>query len=347
MVAWEKVEIGDSALEDAIDALGESEAGQAAITALEAIADTAGVISDVADIVLQALAGDGVTTALNAILTATDQLVEDLTKSDVYLFPLLPASAQAILRPYTISQALADFTSGLNDTMDADRPVFSDVSAHAAITIVAGANNWIDFTRILELLGELFDGTEFNKWKRFGDIRFDVDEYEPKDRSARGGEGTPWNWTRAYLLDYLPPLKDALESLRDWVQRQTQAARGILAGINEALELLQDRIAYIQALADEIQKLANFLLNLKELVPHCYAVITLSERGGTTTYADMVVNAQNQPQFELTAGVTIAAFTGNPQAAYDSMSTVGSLLGLQAEKWEAAGRQIGLVVGGE
>lgn len=312
-----------------------------ALAAVQAVADGAqGIVNALAD-AEGFLAGDPVGTALGVIVEAYSNLVDDLAGTDVYALPMLPHSWEDLLHPYTITNAIDDVVASLSDQLDPNRPLFHEAGgAFASLTILVGADNWMDFRRLIKLLSEMFSEEQLGKWARFADLRLQFDKFtrHPVPRPDRNSQGATWDWYRTNWMDWVPTLGRALQALRDAMDSMVGYPVGALQGLRDLLEVLNERLDYIRQVLQEIAHLIAFIARIKELIPSASFLWLQSESGGSAEYLRQLSSAGNAPKFKLCGGITLVAATGNPVAYFNS---VKQLLGFQLVEAESAyGRAI-------
>jgi len=311
---------------------------------IQEVLDDAAAIAAIVDAVM-------VTDPLSAILALAanelNKFVTDIAAADIYVLPLMPKTWGDLLRPYSMTRALSDLSASISDVRDPNRPTASTSSAFASFTVVVGANNWQDFTQFIQLFGEIFDGTEFNRWSNLINMRFNFDQYAPIPRPNRNSQGVPWDWTRTNWIDHLPAIGRAIETAQDWINSLAGVGSGLALALRELIENLRKRIAFIRAVFEELARIAELIRRWKELFPEIYYLFAASapgdvgSPGGVEGYVSTVVNAGNQPDFKLVGGLTFVAFGPDARA---NINTVATLIGLKVTEVEIAEDRIEEVV---
>lgn len=306
---------------------------------LEAAALTAQKLADILEIVEGVLAADPIEGILGVIGEAYFDLLGDLQQTDVYALPLLPKRLSDLLHPYTVGDAIDDVLQAVADTKDPSRPIFSPGAPFATLTILVGADNWMDFRELVRLFSEMFSADEQNRWKRLADLRLQIDKFHrrPVPRAERGSQGTPWDWHQTNWLDLVPALGEGLRRLQDFADGLLGYPMGVGHALNDLLDVVLERVDYIRRVITEVGLLLDFLSKLDQLLPNLAVLGAYSAQGGTTEYERLLTSAGNQPKYKLVAGVTLLFATGSPLAQYE---IVKRLLGFQVAGLENAGRQI-------
>ena len=329
MAGWQKVGDKDSSL---VDLSGLAALLGPVLSVMQTTADAAQAIADpITDILGIVLSGDPIAGVISAAGAQVINLVEDLINADIYALPLIPTTPRALLRPYTSDAALLDFNSSLLDALDSQRPVFSNTSAWASITLMFGANNWADFQSLLTLMSKVFDGSELGKWKALADLRFNFENFERLPTGGRNTQGAPWDWSRTNYADMIPGLSQFFKNFAEFAQAVNSSAQGIAAGIRKAIAMLARRIAFIQQLLLSIANIAQFLADLEELKGDLFYLYVGSDVGGTVSYANQVLNSSNKPDFKLVGGLALSTFGPNPFASIDLLANI---LGLDIKRGE-------------
>lgn len=303
-------------------------------TAAEAVGDVARVL----EIVEAFLGTDPIRAAMAAVGAAYTGLINGLEGTDIYVLPLLPHTWKDLLHPYTIENALVDVESALADRMDPSRPLLGEGDAYVACTILVGADNWMDFRKLLKILDTLFSDRQLGKWARLADFRFQFDKYRrhPLPRAERGSQGETWDWYRSNWMDLVPPLGALLRRLRDLADALMGGLDGLAGGLRELADTVRERADYLRQVADELEAILRFLAGLRDLIPKASVLVTRADRGGVPRYVQDLRGAGNQPRFKLVAGLTIFAGTANPGAYLDILSHA---LGIQLQDvHQAVGR---------
>lgn len=316
------------------DVAAGSETLRAAAAGVETVAEGVRDVAQVLALVEGFLGTDPIKTAMATIGGAYDALISDLEGADLYALPILPHSWKDLLHEYTYSNAMVDVASSLSDRMDPNRPILSDGAAYASFTLLIGADNWMDFRKLLKILDGMFSTEQLGKWSRFADLRFQFDKHKrrPIPRAERGSQGETWDWYRTDWIELVPPVGEILRALRDLSDWAVGGADSLARMLEDLAELVIERADYIRQIAEEMAKLLEFLANIRKLVPYASVLFTSADRGGTQAYLTDLVNAGNAPGFKLVAGVSILTGTANPDAFVD---IVKRALGIQASRVEA------------
>jgi hypothetical protein len=311
---------------------------QAALDAIQTAADVAQGVVDGLAVLEGFLASDPIGQAFGVIAEAYSSLLQDLEGTDLYALPLLPHSWADLLHPYTSQDAVDDVAAALSDQLDPNRPVFGEGGAFASLTILVGADNWMDFRRLVKLFSEMFSADQIGKWSRFADLRLQFDKFQrhPTPRADRNSQGATWDWYRANALDLFPQVKEALQAIEDAMDSLAGYPAGAAQFLRDLLEVLTERIAHVRQVLQEISNLLDFISRLAELIPNAAILWIHSDSGGSSEYLQQLENAANRPQHKLCAGVTIVAGTGNPFAYFER---VKQLLGFQLVNAQSAAGQ--------
>lgn len=327
----------------------DSEALQDVVDGLDSVVGTLNDLAELVSAVEALLAQDPISQAIGAFVQVFEALLDDLEGTDIYFLPHLPHTWADVLRPYTIRDVADDLASSIADKMDPNRPLFDAGGTFGSVTFIVGADNWMDFRKLLKLLSEMFSDAQIAKWSRFADIRFEFDKYQryPKPRAERGSQGETWDWYRTNWPDLVPAVTDVLRACRDFAEGFTGGVSGLGRGLSEVTQILSERLAYIRAFIEEFAKLAEFLRRIAELAPQVAILPMVSADGGSNEltrafYASLGGPAQEigvsdsrkgGPKFQLCAGFTLLSATGNPAAYFEILK---KLLGLQIPAIESA-----------
>ena len=286
---------------------------------LNGVADAADTVGEAVQIIEAILADDPVQGIFGAVLGQFAEFMNDLRNTDIYALPILPKNWSSLLYPYSVQTALNDVNASLNDLKDPNRPEFSGGAGFFSFTILVGANNWEDFRSTIKIFGELFSQDQYNKWSRLADLKFEFNQVKtnPIPRVDRNSQGVPWDWYRTNWTDLVPPLTRAVELLEDLANSISSTTAGIGRGLQNLAEVLRERAVYIQQVIAEVEKVARFLANLAQILPRAAVLGVYSPNGGTQEFQNALLNASNQPQYKLTAGITLLFATGNPVAHYE------------------------------
>lgn len=332
--AWRRWEL--SLGDGATDTLGLD----TALDAVQTLADGASGIVQALAVVEGLLATDPIGQAFGVIAEAYSDLIQDLTGTDVYALPLLPHSWADLLHPYTTGDAIQDVIASISDQMDPNRPIFEAGGAFASLTILVGADNWMDFRRLIKLFSEMFSPEQGRMWGRLADLRLQFDKFQrhPIPRAERGSQGVTWDWYRTNWADLFPAVGEALTALQNALDSLLGYPAGIAQGLQDLLDVLRERLDYVRQVLAEIANLLAFIARLKELIPNSALLWIESADGGSTEYLRALSDAGNQPEHKLCAGVTILAATGNPVAYFNA---VKRLLGFQLVAAQSAAQQAG------
>lgn len=307
-------------LENFYDGLAtELSALQGIADGLNGVADAASTVGEAVSIIDSILADDPIRGIFSAALGQFAVLMDDLRNTDIYALPILPKNWSSLLYPYSVQTALSDVNASLNDLKDPNRPEFSEGAGFFSFTILVGANNWEDFRSTIKVFGELFSQDQLNKWSRLADLKFEFNKVKanPIPRIDRNSQGTPWDWYRTNWTDLVPPLTRALELLEQLADSLVSDVTGIGRGLQNLAEALRERAIYLQQVIAEVEKVARFLANLAQVLPRASILGVYSENGGTVEFQQALLNSANQPQYKLTAGITLLFATGNPVAHYE------------------------------
>lgn len=327
----------------------DSDALTQAANGLESVAETLNTVAAIIEQVEALLAADPIGQAIGALVQTLEALLDDLEGTDIYFLPHLPHTWADVLHPYTIHDVADDLAASIADKMDPNRPLFDAGGTFASTTFIVGADNWMDFRKLLKLLSEIFSDAQIAKWSRFADIRFEFDKYQryPKPRAERGSQGETWDWYRTNWPDLVPAVTDVLRACRDFAEGLVVGTKGIGRGLSEVTQVLMERLAYIRSFIEEFAKLAEFLRRIAELAPQVAILPMVSADGGSNEltrafFASIGGPAQEigvqdsrkgGPKFQLCAGFTILTATGNPLAYFEILK---KLLGLQIPAIESA-----------
>lgn len=308
--------------------------------ALGRVGETLHTAAQIVEIIEALATPDPLAAIVGAAVAQFQSFVLNLLATDIYVLPMMPLSWADLLRPYSIQDALNNLSASTNDTLDPNRPVADENAAFATITIVVGANNWHDFTNLLKLFGRIFDGSEFNKWSRLFNMRFNFDSSEIQlPRRMRNSQGTPWDWSRTNWLEQVPGLSKVVERALELANGLNGVGRGLTEGLNELSDLLIERAEFLRRVLQELSEIATLLEEWRELLPRMYVLATASaphndgSPGGVAGYVDTLMNAGGRPEFALTAGLTFVAF--GPDAAAN-VNAVGRLIGLKTQEVDDA-----------
>lgn len=327
MPTWKQPEIQADWLEDLPEAENFS-------SFMEGFADAIGAAVSVLEML--SVVDDPVAAALRDVSKYLTNLVDALRNLDIYAFPMAPTTWGDLLRPYTMERALTDLSASVNDLRDPNRPKgFDEDDAFVSLTLAFGADNWKDFRRTLRIWGETIDAAQSNKWLKLDQMRLKFDQVSesPIPRGTRGGQGSPWDWSKTGWVDELPILIGA-ERLADVLQAATAYPNGLIATLEELVEDLQDQIGYIIKILDDVRRIAEMLQNWQDLIPRIKYLYAAGKGGGVPAFVNAVVNANNRPDYKLMAGMTFVAFGPNPVLG------VQQLLDAIGLKFETAGGQI-------
>lgn len=306
---------------------------------LDAASNTLSNLIEILSIVDAALADDPIAGIMGIVGEAYTNLINDFLNTDIYVLPIAPKKWSDLLHPYDIEAATDDVVYSLSDHMDPNVPAnFSEGSAFVSITLLVGADNWLDFRRILKDFSELFSADQLGKWGRLADIRFQFDKYrrKPVPRAERGSQGIPWDWYRTDWMTLVPPIGNALQELAGLADNLMGLPMGVGHALQDLVRVLQERARYVQQILEDVRDLIDFLRRLQEILPKL-AVLGIYGNGGTQAYANAIKNAANKPPYKLTAGVTLFFGTGDPVAQYNIMTR---LLGMRVAGIENAARQL-------
>lgn len=315
------------------DLVGQEGVYTATGTVLDGVVDVLQAAETVLEVAEAIASPDPLSAIAGAAIQEFQSFILNLLGADIYALPIMPHAWRDLLRPYSIDMALNDFAASTSDMLDGSRPILDSRAAYASITVMVGANNWLDFTKLIRLLGELFDGTEGNKWSRLADLRLNFDSHIPLPRRERNSQGTPWDWSRTNWLEQIPPINDFVEWLFGLADSLVGGARGLTGALAQLIENLIERIEYIREVTEEIRKIADLIRRWRELFPRLHVLVASNSEGGTQGYVDTVTNAVNRPEFKLCAGITFVAFGPNAVA---NIEAVGRLIGLKTDEFNAA-----------
>lgn len=312
---------------------------KAAADVLTTLAETANDAGQVLGLVDAFLGTDPIGLAMSTVGRVLGAFLNDLEGVDVYALPLLPHSWSDLLHPYTTSNAMVDVASSLTDMMDPNRPVFSAGSAFASATFLVGADNWMDFRKLLKILDTLFSADQGGKWARLADLRYQFDKHklQPVPRAARGSQGETWDWMRTNWTELIPPVGNLIHALRDLAESLLGVVNGVGNMLSDLADVIRERASYLRQIAEELAKLLSFLAALRKLAPYGSWLFLTSADGGTDKYLMDLTNAGNQPPYKLVAGVTLFTATPNPAAFYEIIKRV---FGVQAQNAEQLALQI-------
>lgn len=304
---------------------------------LNTLADKVIDAARVVDLVSGFIAADPIHQAMAALGGVFSSFINGLEATDIYALPLLPKTWGDLLHPYTYQNVLIDLESSLSDMLDPNRPTAGPGEAYVSLTILVGANNWMDFRRLIKLLGGLFSQEQADKWSRFADIRFNFDKYDrhPIPRPDRNSQGETWDWYRSNWLEWFPVVGHVVTMLRDTADALMGGITGLGEGLQDLAEVIAERASYLSAIAEELANVAKFLANIRQLAPSSRYIMTKGAQGGVTQYINDVVNASDAPEYKLTAGITFFASVPNPDAYVEILKRI---FGFQLE----AVRQVGL-----
>ena len=313
---------------------GQQEAAyEATGTVLDGVVEGLEAAGEILQIVQALASPDPLSAIVGAAIQQFQDFVQNLLGADIYVLPMMPTSWRDLLRPYTIDMALNDLASSVGDMRDPSRPILGHGAAYASLTVMVGANNWEDFLSFIKIFGELFDGTEFNKWSRLFDLRFNFDHHIPLPRRDRNSQGTPWDWHRTDWMELIPPIREVMEQLFELADSLVGVSRGLTNAMSDLVDTLRERIEYIRQVLDVLARIADLIRRWKELVPRLHVLVVSGAEGGTSGYVDAVVNAGNRPEFKLCAGMTFLASGPNPMA---NLAVLERLIGLKVQEFEDA-----------
>jgi len=281
---------------------------------------------------------DIISTLISAASGEVLAIVRDLQATDIYMLPVLPLAWKALLRPFTIDDAITSIQRASQDTKDGSRPVASEATAYVQLTILGGADNWTDFLAILDAFGVFFSADYWGKWGVLASIKRNYNGYEPGLRQARQSQGTPWDWMRSRDLGTVMPVFDEfftwVENILGEIGEFTASTARVVANL---IRVIRKKLAAIRAALAKVQEFLAFLIAWKDLVPKMRVLYSYGSSGGAAKMLADITSSTNRPEFKLCSGVTLAAFGVQP---VNNFNRFMDLLGLEIEGLAEAKKQI-------
>jgi len=279
-------------------------------------------------------APDPLSVLLNAASAEIIDFARGLQTSDIYMLPVIPLSWKALLRPFTIDDAITSVQQATTDTKDGSRPTATETSAYVQVTLLGGADNWTDFLAILDAFGAFFSADYWGKWGVLASIKRNFNGYEAGLRQDRQSQGTPWDWMRSRDLGTIMPQFDKLVTWIETVLGEVGAFTASTARtIRNLVRVIRKKLAVIRNALAQLQEFVRFLIAWRDLVPTLHVLYTYGASGGVRQMLEDITTSTQRPEFKLCSGVTFAAFGVNP---VNNFNRFMDLLGLEMAGLEQA-----------
>jgi hypothetical protein len=302
------------------------------LTGLNVVLDEADDIVQVASQILALFeSADPITGFILVLQQVLNDLIDNLLKTGVYFFPILPGPAVTeFAQPFPTEKALFRITESLSDRMDSERPQSTAAAGYAAVVFLGGVNKYFDFLSLYRTIQKLLG--DQSKWAQIGDVfsNFELLDIKP-ERGHRKTEGVGWNW-HSLRLEELEAVEEALLKAKALINSYLLSLKNSLADI---IRIIRKRIAMYLKVLKKIIAFVRFLNDLANLAANLEMVVVYNTEGGVAQMANDIINSAKKPDFQFCSGFALATVFANPASAAGFLKFT-EFFGVQEEQWDAA-----------